>query len=190
MKKILITFVLTIFTITHAKTNNDLFTKDTLLFEGKTYILKWSSHPNKYLFKQEYLPKNQELNKYKTMIVIDFHEGNNQPQQLLNTLVQNITKRKKTDSIANYNIFKKDKDYIIDFILSESSNNYVTLLERNVYRYKLINDPKSHRKGVLIFGVSERSYNSEVDVYFKNLQQNKNNLIINVSDYSLPTIKK
>ena len=190
IKKIFITFIMTIFTITYAKTNNDLFVKDSLVFDGKTYTLKWSSHPKKHFFKQEYLPKDEKLDKYKTMIVIDFYEGDFQPQQLVDILIQNLTKRKKTDPLANFNVFTKDKEYIVDFLLSESSKNYITLLERNVYKYKIINDAKSQRKGVLIFGVSERAYNSEVDVYFENLKQNKNKLIINVGNYDLPRLKK
>ena len=190
IKKIFIIFIMTIFTVTHAKTNNDLFTKNSLVFNGTTYNLKWSSHPKKYFFKQEYLPKNEKLDKYKTMIVIDFYEGDFKPQQLVDTLIQNLTKRKKTDSLCNFNVFTKDKEYIVDFLLSESSGNYITLLERNVYRYKLINDVKSQRKGVLIFGVSERAYDSEVDVYFENLKQNKDKLIIDVGNYDFPRLKK
>ena len=190
IKKIFITFIMTIFTVTYAKTNNDLFAKNSLVFDGKTYTLKWSSHPKKHFFKQEYLPNNEKLDKYKTMIVIDFYEGDFQPQELVDTLIQNLTKRKKTDPVANFNIFTKDKEYIVDFLLSESSKNYITLLERNVYRYKIINDTKSQRKGVLIFGVSERAYDSEVDVYFENLKQNKNKLIINVGNYDFPKLKK
>ena len=87
-------------------------------------------------------------------------------------------------------IYEKYNDYMIDFIMSENSQDGkdVLILERNVYRYFRINTPK--RKGILLFGVSDRAYTKkEMDNMFSVLKNNKFELVNKVAKIEVPKIK-
>ena len=61
-------------------------------------------------------------------------------------------------------------------------------MERNVYRYFRINTPK--RKGLLIFGVSDRAYTKEeMDNMFLTLENKKYDLVNKVGQIEVPKIK-
>ena len=67
---------------------------------------------------------------------------------------------------------------MLDFITSKNSQDgkEVLILERNVYRYFRINTLK--RKGLLIFGVSDRAYTKEeMDNMFLTLENKKYDLV-------------
>ncbi|PTT43755.1 hypothetical protein DBR28_00020, partial [Chryseobacterium sp. HMWF028] len=63
----------------------------------------------------------------------------------------------------------------------------ILIAERNIYRYKLINNSKN--KGVLLFAVSERGYEKNMDAFFNNLKTNSYQLIELVGNYKLPDIE-
>ena len=79
---------------------------------------------------------------------------------------------------------------MIDFIMSENSQDgkEILILERNVYRYFRINTPK--RKGLLIFGVSDRAYTKEeMDNMFSVLKNKKLDLVNKIIQIEVPKIK-
>ncbi|UWX61030.1 hypothetical protein N0B40_01885 [Chryseobacterium oranimense] len=43
--------------------------------DNKIYNLVWSSHPNENYYKQEYLSSNEKIEKYNTLALIEFVEG-------------------------------------------------------------------------------------------------------------------
>ncbi|HMJ48101.1 MAG TPA: hypothetical protein VK498_12280, partial [Ferruginibacter sp.] len=42
-----------------------------LTFNKTDYILAWSSHPTSNYYKQEYLPKGDDIDNYKKLIIVD-----------------------------------------------------------------------------------------------------------------------
>ena len=67
------TFLLLLSIIGYSQTiENYLQTERTIKFDNKNYDLVWSSHPNENYYKQEYLTNGQNLEKFKSMILIDF----------------------------------------------------------------------------------------------------------------------
>ena len=66
---------------------------------------------------------------------------------------------KATNPLVNYEMFQKNGEYLLDFLLSANAadGKTVDIVERNVYRYKTFTD-KSGKKGILLFAVSVRSY--------------------------------
>lgn len=153
---------------------------DKIHFAGKDYHLAWSSHPNEAYYKQEYVAKGDKVEHYKRMIIIDFVESKHKPKDAVKLLIQNLEKRKKTDPVVNHQVFEKEDEFIIDFLLSEVSEDGKTIktLERNVYRYFHINNPKTKKKGILIFAVSDRAYTTkEMDKLFDTLKNHQFDLV-------------
>lgn len=192
MKKRLVLFLMFIaqFVMAQNKVEDYLHLGDKYRFDNKDYELVWSSHPASNFYKQEYILPNENVEKYKRLILIDFIEGDLDPKDVLSGLANSLENSKKQNPVINYKVYEKNNEYMIDFIMSENSQDGkdVLILERNVYRYFRINTPK--RKGILLFGVSDRAYTKkEMDNMFSVLKNNKFELVNKVAKIEVPKIK-
>lgn len=160
-----------------------------IVFEGKSYNLIWTSHPANNLFKQEYIQSGDTVTKFQTMILLDFVPGKVKIDDLVKTKIDELKRIKETNPVVNFEVFENNGEYILDFLLSENSpdGNMVNLVERNVYRYKAFT-AKSGHEGVLLFGVSTRSYGDSIDGFFIDLKSNREALIEQVGNYAIPEI--
>ena len=192
MKKRLVLFLMFIaqFVMAQNKVEDYLHLGSKYRFDNKDYELVWSSHPASNFYKQEYILPNENVEKYKRLILIDFIEGDLAPKDVLSSLANSLENSKKQNPVINYKVYEKNNEYMIDFIMSENSQDgkEVLILERNVYRYFRINTPK--RKGILLFGVSDRAYTKkEMDNMFSVLKNNKLELVNKVAKIEVPKIK-
>lgn len=192
MKKRLVLFLMFIaqFVMAQNKVEDYLHLGNKYRFDNKDYELVWSSHPASNFYKQEYILPNENVEKYKRLILIDFIEGDLDPKDVLSSLANSLENSKKQNPVINYKVYEKNNEYMIDFIMSENSQDgkEVLILERNVYRYFRINTPK--RKGILLFGVSDRAYTKkEMDNMFSVLKNNKFELVNKVAKIEVPKIK-
>ena len=192
MKKRLVLFLMFIaqFVMAQNKVEDYLHLGSKYRFDNKDYELVWSSHPASNFYKQEYILPNENVEKYKRLILIDFIEGDLAPKDVLSSLVNNLENSKKQNPIINYQMYEREDEYMLDFIISKNSQDgkEVLILERNVYRYFRINTPK--RKGVLLFGVSDRAYTKkEMDNMFSVLKNKKLDLVNKVIQIEVPKIK-
>lgn len=192
MKRRLVLFLMFIaqFVMAQNKVEDYLHLGSKYRFDNKDYELVWSSHPASNFYKQEYILPNENVEKYKRLILIDFIEGDLAPKDVLSSLANSLENSKKQNPVINYKVYEKNNEYMIDFIMSENSQDgkEVLILERNVYRYFRINTPK--RKGILLFGVSDRAYTKkEMDNMFSVLKNNKFELVNKVAKIEVPKIK-
>jgi len=192
MKRRLALFLMFIaqFVMAQNKVEDYLHLGSKYRFDNKDYELVWSSHPASNFYKQEYILPNENVEKYKRLILIDFIEGDLAPKDVLSSLANSLENSKKQNPVINYKVYEKNNEYMIDFIMSENSQDgkEVLILERNVYRYFRINTPK--RKGILLFGVSDRAYTKkEMDNMFSVLKNNKFELVNKVAKIEVPKIK-
>jgi len=192
MKKRLVLFLMFIaqFAMAQNKVEDYLHLGDKYRFDNKDYELVWSSHPASNFYKQEYILPNENVEKYTRMIMIDFLEGDLTPKDAISNFVNNLENSKKQNPIINYQMYEREDEYMLDFIISKNSQDgkEVLILERNVYRYFRINTPK--RKGVLLFGVSDRAYTKkEMDNMFSVLKNKKLDLVNKIIQIEVPKIK-
>ena len=192
MKRRLVLFLMLMvqFFMAQNKVEDYLHLGDKYRFDNKDYKLVWSSHPASNFYKQEYILPNENVEKYTRMIMIDVLEGDLTPKDAISNNVNNLENSKKQNPIINYQMYEREDEYILDFITSKNSQDgkEVLILERNVYRYFRINTPK--RKGVLLFGVSDRAYTKkEMDNMFSVLKNKKLDLVNKVIQIEVPKIK-
>jgi hypothetical protein len=192
MKRRLILFLMLMvqFFMAQNKVEDYLHLGDKYRFDNKDYKLVWSSHPASNFYKQEYILPNENVEKYTRMIMIDFLEGDLTPKDAISNFVNNLENSKKQNPIINYQMYEREGEYMLDFIISKNSQDgkEVLILERNVYRYFRINTPK--RKGVLLFGVSDRAYTKkEMDNMFSVLKNKKLDLVNKIIQIEVPKIK-
>ena len=192
MKRRLILFLMLMvqFFMAQNKVEDYLHLGDKYRFDNKDYKLVWSSHPASNFYKQEYILPNENVEKYTRMIMIDFLEGDLTPKDAISNFVNNLENSKKQNPIINYQMYEREGEYMLDFIISKNSQDgkEILILERNVYRYFRINTPK--RKGVLLFGVSDRAYTKkEMDNMFSVLKNKKLDLVNKIIQIEVPKIK-
>ena len=192
MKRRLVLFLMLMvqFFMAQNKVEDYLHLGDKYRFDNKDYKLVWSSHPMDNFYKLEYILPNENVEKYTRMIMIDFLEGDLTPKDAISNFVNNLENSKKQNPIINYQMYERENEYMLDFITSKNSQDgkEVLILERNVYRYFRINTPK--RKGVLLFGVSDRAYTKkEMDNMFSVLKNKKLDLVNKVIQIEVPKIK-
>ena len=192
MKRRLVLFLMLMvqFFMAQNKVEDYLHLGDKYRFDNKDYKLVWSSHPTSNFYKQEYILPNENVEKYTRMIMIDFLEGDLTPKDAISNFVNNLENSKKQNPIINYQMYEREDEYMLDFIISKNSQDgkEILILERNVYRYFRINTPK--RKGVLLFGVSDRAYTKkEMDNMFSVLKNKKLDLVNKVIQIEVPKIK-
>ncbi|MES1181995.1 MAG: hypothetical protein ABUL44_04280, partial [Flavobacterium sp.] len=155
-----------------------------------TYRLAWSSHPSANYYKHEYLPKGENADKFKSMILMEILTGNGEAKELAAAKAEELKKMKAANPVINYNAFNNPStgEYMIDFLLTANNpDGSMSIVERNVYRYKNFTD-KSGQRGVLLFAVSSRAYDAGIDNFFASLKKNKKDLVDKVAQFKIPTI--
>lgn len=157
-------------------------------FDNVNYELAWSSHPADNYYKQEYLVKGDSLSHFDKMVLIDVLDDTVKPKDLVYLKIRSLESRKKTDAVVQYNLIQSpdSSEYILDFTVSEGSPK-INLVEWNIYRYTSFTN-KSGKKGVLLFGVSSRSYGNKVTDFFGSLRDLRESLTNKLISYQIPPI--
>ena len=158
-------------------------------FDKISYNLAWTSHPTDNYYKQEYLATGDTIEKFKKLILLEIITGKTKLKDVVATKVAELKKMKASNPVVQYETFEKDGEVMLDFLVSQNTpdGKLVSIVERNVYRYKSVID-KNGQKGVLLFGVSERAYGDDIDKFFPNLKAHRFDLINLVGAFDLPEI--
>ena len=194
--KIISTFLITIIMSTTTfgqgtKPTNYLGTQNSIMFDNIAYNLTWTSHPADNYYKQEYLAKGDTIEKFKKLVLLETITGKIKLSDVVSAKVAELKKMKETNPVVNYEMFEKDGEVILDFLVSTNTpdGKYLSIVERNVYRYQSIKE-KNGQKCVLLFGVSERAYGDDIDNFFPKLKENRFDLINLVGQFQMQEIKK
>lgn len=158
--------------------------------QKKAHQLAWSSHPDVSLYKHEYLVAGDRFPNYKSMIMIDFIVTESTVEQAVASKISQLEAMKKTNPIVNYNVIinKTTGEQIIDSLLGETAvDDRNNLIERNVFRYKLVRT-KAGQQGVLLFGVSTREYGDDINPFLVKLKTDKPVLVNEVAKLTLPEV--
>lgn len=189
-KTVLVGFLCTTFAFGQTtKPTEYLGVSGPISFDNVSYKLAWAFHPADNFYKQEYLSKGDSIEKFKKLLMLDFITGKTKLKDIVAAKVSELEKRKLSNPVINYETFEKDGEVMLDFIISENTHDgkLVSIVERNVYRYKSIVD-KSGNKGVLLFGVSERYYGNDIDAFFATFKSKRFELINLVGAFDMPEI--
>ncbi len=151
-----------------------LNTGDVITFDNARYNLAWSSHPSENYYKQEYLPEGDTIEKFRRLILLEAVTGKPQLKDAVDSKTSELKKMKETDPMVNYEVFEKDGEVMLDFLVSKNMSdlNEGDIAERNVYRYKTFTDSNGE-EGVLLFGVSERAYGDDIDRFLLTLREKR-----------------
>ncbi|MFB6456712.1 hypothetical protein ACE38W_15680 [Chitinophaga sp. Hz27] len=183
-----LSFCMTMFAQDPGKAKDYLHIPGPVKMQNASYNLVWSSHPAENYYKQEYLTQGDHVEKFKKMVSIDVLTGTATPRDLAAAKVEELKKLKVSNPIVNYEVYEKDGEILLDFLLSANTpdGKKVSILERNVYRYIALKN--NSKPGVLLLSVAERAYDDNIEQYLKSLKGNRNALLEAVGNYPIPAV--
>ena len=71
-------------------------------FGDTEFALQWVSNPSPELYKQEYVPAGQRVERYDSMLMIDVRPLGADLAQTARAMIEQIEARKATDPVANF----------------------------------------------------------------------------------------
>ncbi|MEP6749173.1 MAG: hypothetical protein ABJB86_15675 [Bacteroidota bacterium] len=197
MKSLSYISLLTIITLTSFKlkestaTVKDYFNlSNPVEFNKINYSLSWSAHPAENYYKQEYLSGNEKSESFNKMVMIEAAIGNISLPDAVKAKINELEQRKKNDPLANYQVIKNQKngEYILDFIMGQSTGGKTSVAEWNAYRYMpLVNI--AGKTGILLFAYSKRAYGTSIPNFLTSLKKERLNDINILLVYKMPAIR-
>jgi cobalamin-dependent methionine synthase I len=176
--------------------NNTTAVKDYLgvpgpvIIGGASYNISWSSHPAANYYKQEYILKGDDVNRFSKMMMLEAVVSESiKPQDALAGKVAELKERKKTDVFVNYQTLANTAkgEYMLDFLLSDGPAAAPNVVEWNVYRYKSFTDKNGH-KGLVLFAISMRAYGDKIKPFLASLKDTRTKTINTIAGYEVPPI--
>jgi hypothetical protein len=192
MKKILVFMALAL--MSFASIKNDpierIGLKGPLEFNKDKFVLAWSEKPNANYYVQEYLPKNETVERFNQLLTVNVFVTDASVEDAIQQKVSELNKRKKTDIVCNFSVSKSpdEKEMILDCILSAEKNGELDIVEFIIYKYKQI-ELENNKKALLVYSYSKRSYGGNIRSFLKNLKTQRNDLLNEMIATELPKIK-
>ncbi|MDR6992661.1 hypothetical protein [Luteimonas sp. 3794] len=124
-------------------------------FDDTEFALQWTSNPSAELYKQEYVPAGQRVQRYDSMVVIDVRPLGADVAQTVRAMIELINARKATDPVANFDLLVNEAgdEVLLDFLMSAPDASGI-VVEWNAYRY--FRGPDG--QGTTMVGISRRAY--------------------------------
>jgi len=163
--------------------------KGPIDFNKTEFNLAWSQKPNANYFVQEYVPKNETVEKFNELITVNVFVLNTTVENAVQQKINELIKRKETDKVCNFNVIESPdgKESILDCLLSVEKNGDLDIVEFIIYRYKQI-ELENHQKALLIYSYSKRSYDKNIMKFLKGLSTEREHLLNVMISKEMPEI--
>ena len=139
---------------------------------GTKYSLVWSARPQENYYVQEYLPKGESLEHYNQMFTVSVIFGDITPLEAVQAKIAELEQRKKTDPVTNYLVAENNGEYILEFIVGDSSDGKMNIVEVDVHYYKQMTI-NGRNASVLSF-YSGRAYGDAIMQFIQSIPQKRN----------------
>ncbi|WP_081631095.1 hypothetical protein [Aureimonas ureilytica] len=156
-------------------------------FADMSYILASADEPQPGYVKQEYLPKGATFDRYETMMLVEFVEGDMKPAEIVRAQTQMLDERRTMDPFVNYDIVlaSEGDGIILDFLMSGETEEGTRIAEWNAYRYVSGKNPEGKAGGWLV-GVSRRAYGDDITPFLERLRTERGADVATLAAISVP----
>src|SRR5258706_5661876 len=163
--------------------------KGPLEFNGTTFKLSWTDKPNDKYYIQEYLPDGEKTDAFNQMLTIHLFDTDMKIEKAVQQKIKELTNRKKKDPICNYQVNESPdgKEFMVDFLLSESKDDKVSIVEFNIYKYKRVSLGEN-KKGIVVYAYSKRKYHDEIMPFLKGLKDERTTHLNQMISAEIPAI--
>lgn len=129
-------------------------------FDNTDFYLAWSSHPQENYYIQEYLPKGETLEHYNRMYTVSVHFSPLTPLDAVRYKIADLQQRKESDPLTSYSAVENDCDYVLEFLVSDSHDGMVHILEKDFHHYQQMTI--DGREALVLSFYSARAYDNDV----------------------------
>lgn len=155
-----------------AQTVAEYFNVGKIKYCGTEYSLAWSARPQENYYIQEYLPEGESLGHYNQMFNVSVIFSDLTPLEAIKAKIGELEQRKKTDPITNYVVAKNNDDYILDFIVGDSSDGKMNIVEVDVHYYKQMKI--NGRNACVLYFYSSRAYGDDILPFIQSVPEKRN----------------
>ncbi len=190
MKQKLLIALLITFSVIQGQTIERIGVKGPIEFNKTKFSLAWSDKPNSNYYVQEYLPKNETVEKFNQLLTLNVFFMDVSVESAIQQKINELNKRKETDKACDFSVINSPDgtESILDCILSSEKNGEADIVEFIIYRYKQI-ELEDHKKALLIYSYSKRSYDKNIASFFENLKSERTDLLNVMIETKLPKIE-
>lgn len=134
---------------------------------GTEYHFAWSSHPQEDYYLQEYLPQGESPEHFNQMFTVSVRFWDRTAKECVEAKIAELQQRKKQDPVINYLVYENGNEYILEFVVSDSSDGKVNTVELNIHYYRemTIDD----RKATVLEFYSHRAYGDDIMPFLESI---------------------
>ncbi len=157
-------------------------------YDGTEYFLTWSKQPSKTLFRQQFLPRDEQIDDFTQLLDFSFFNKEIDMELAVRQKVESIQNREEKDKFAKVNVTESPdgKEYVVDFFVSENPQKGSPFVEYNVYRFKQFDN--GTQKSFLILAYARRMYGDQKSAA-RALAKQRDHLVATMIEYKIPEIK-
>lgn len=152
--------------------------------DGVEHKLAWSSVPTPGYYKQEYLPDGQDLERYRSMALVELlTEPPGDPGQAAAQQIRAMQQKTRIKPLK-FEVGRNDAtgEVLLDYIVFGTGPDQVDIAEWNVYRYA------RGAQGLVLSGYSRRAYGADQMPFLQSLKELRPRLAAEVRDRPLPAV--
>lgn len=181
--------LLIIFSTAKSQTIERIGLKGPIEFNKTEFKLAWSQKPNANYYVQEYLPKNETVERFNELITVNVFVLDVTVEKAIQQKVNELTKRKEIDKVCNFSVINSPDgtESILDCLLSSGNDEKLDVVEFIIYRYKQI-ELENHKKALLIYSYSKRSYDENIIKFLNGLSSERESLLNVMISAEMPKI--
>lgn len=156
-------------------------------FNDSEFLLAWSKQPSKTLFRQQYLPRDEQIENFTQLLDFSYFNKEIDIELAVRQKVESVQKREEKDKFAKVNVTESPdgKEFIVDYFISEEPEKGDAYIEYNVYRFKKFET--GTQKSFLILFYATRLY-GDLKSSAKSLAKKRDLYLTNMIEYKIPPI--
>ncbi len=187
LKKIFLLFLIGSLTFVKAQETDLLSIPNPLEYDGTEFFLARAKQRSKTLFQQQYIPKDEQLEKFNQIIDFSFFNKEIEMELAVRQKVESVQSR-KDDKFAKVNVTESPDgtEYIVDFYISEVPEKGDSFIEYDIYRFKKFDN--GTQKSFLMLNYAKRIY-GDLKSAAKLLAKQRDQLMTGMIEYKIPEIK-
>ncbi|WP_447951075.1 hypothetical protein [Chryseobacterium koreense] len=188
LKKIFLLVIFSTLSLFNAQEKDLLNVPNPIDFNGTEFYLIRAEQRSKTLFQQQYLPKDEEMEKFNQIFEYTFLNKEIDIELAVRQKVEMVQAKQKEDKYAKVNVTESPdgSEFIVDYYISEAPANGDPFVEYDIFRFKKYDN--GTQKSFLILNYGKRIY-GDMKSALKILSKQRDPLMTSMIEYKIPEIK-
>lgn len=187
-KKILLFLLVALTSLVQAQEESLLSIPNPITFDSTEFFLARAKQRSKTLFQEQYIPKDEQLEQFNQILDFSYFTKEIDIELAVRQKVEMVQGRAKQDKFAKVNVAESPdgKEFIVDFMISESPEKGDSFVEYNIFRFK--NYDNGSQKSFLMLSYAKR-ITGDIKSAAKVLTRQRDHLMTAMIEFKIPELK-